>query len=184
MPIAPPSTPTNLSATAGNAKVTLSWSAASGATSYKIFRSTSSGTETLLVPGITSSSYVDTSVTNGTTYYYQVSAVNGVGESARSGEVSARPVVPPPAAPTNVTAISGQARATLSWSPVAGATSYNIYRSTSSGKEVLVYSGVSGTSYVDRGLKNGTTYYYTITAVGPGGESVWSSEVSVTPKVH
>jgi hypothetical protein len=48
---------------------------------------------------------------------------------------------------------------------------------------VLVYSGVTGTSFVDRGLNNGTTYYYTVTAVGPGGESVWSVEVSAKPKV-
>src|SRR5439155_13997613 len=119
-PQAPPAAPTNLAATSGNAKVTLSWSASAGAASYKVYRSTSSGAETLLASGITSGSYLDTSVVNGTTYYYQVSAINTVGESPRSAEVSARPQVPPPAAPTNVTATAGQARATLSWSPVAG----------------------------------------------------------------
>jgi fibronectin type 3 domain-containing protein len=182
-PQAPPAAPTNLAATAGNAQVTLSWTASAGATSYKVYRSTASGAETLLALGIGATSFIDTTVTNGTTYYYQVSAVNGVGESSRSAEVSARPQVPPPAAPTNVTATGGRARVSLSWSEVAGATSYNIYRSTRSGNEVLVYSGVTGTSFVDRGLNNGTTYYYTVTAVGPGGESVWSVEVSATPKV-
>jgi fibronectin type 3 domain-containing protein len=183
-PQAPPSAPTNLTATAGNAKVTLSWTASSGASSYKIYRSTSSGGETLLASSITSSIYVDTSVANGTTYYYQVSAVNVGGESSRSAEVSARPQVPPPAAPIDVTATGGGARINLSWSAVAGATQYNIYRSTSSGNEVLVYSGITTTSFVDRGLANGTTYYYTVTAVGPGGESVMSTEVFTTPKKH
>jgi hypothetical protein len=79
---------------AGNAQVGLTWAAAAGATSYDIYRSTTAGGEgsTPYKTGITATSYTDTGLTNGTTYYYQVTAVNSAGQSARSSEVSATPV--------------------------------------------------------------------------------------------
>jgi hypothetical protein len=84
--------PTNLKATAGDAYVTLSWDAVTNATSYNIKRSTTSGTETLIT-SVTGSAitFNDSDLTNGTTYYYVVSAVNSGGESANSNEVSATP---------------------------------------------------------------------------------------------
>ncbi len=88
-----PATPANFTATAGNGRVTLSWTASSGATSYNVYRSTTSGSEgtTAYNAGITSTSFIDTSVTNGTKYYYKVAAVNSGGTSAQSGEQSATP---------------------------------------------------------------------------------------------
>jgi regulation of enolase protein 1 (concanavalin A-like superfamily) len=92
-PVAP-AAPTGLSAAAGNAQVSLSWTAASGATSYNIKRSTTSGGTYTTVVSSTATSYVNTGLTNGTTYYYVVSAVNTVGESANSSQASATPAVP------------------------------------------------------------------------------------------
>jgi beta-galactosidase len=89
-----PSAPTNLAATPGNGKVTLSWTGVSGATSYNIYRGTSSGGEALLLGGVSATTYSDTSVANGTTYYYKVSAVNANGESGYSNEASALPALP------------------------------------------------------------------------------------------
>ncbi len=86
-----PAAPTNLKATAGNAQVALTWTGSAGATSYNVYRGTSSGGETLLQSGLTATSYTDTSAANGTTYFYTVAAVNSVGTSARSSEVSATP---------------------------------------------------------------------------------------------
>jgi hypothetical protein len=88
-----------LTATSGNAVVHLTWTAPSNGgatiTNYKIYRGTSSGAETLLTPlGSSPTSFDDTTVTNGTTYYYKVSAVNSVGEGALSTEASAKPVAP------------------------------------------------------------------------------------------
>ncbi len=88
-----PAAPAGLTATGGNAQVTLNWTASTGATSYDIFRGTSAGGEgtTPLATGVTSATYVDKSVTNGTTYYYEIEAVNGVGSSGVSNEASAAP---------------------------------------------------------------------------------------------
>ena len=86
-----PAAPTNLAATAGNGQVTLTWTAAGGAISYNLYRGTSGGGETLLQSGLTGTSFTNTGLSNGTTYYYQITAVNSSGESARSTEVSATP---------------------------------------------------------------------------------------------
>jgi hypothetical protein len=90
----PPGTPTGLTANAGNAQVALSWTASSGASSYNIYRSTSSGGEgsTPYRTGVSGTSFTDTGLSNGARYYYQVTAVNSTAESAKSSEVSAIPV--------------------------------------------------------------------------------------------
>jgi hypothetical protein len=91
-PVAPPSAPTGLSATAGNAQVALSWNSASGATSYNVKRSLSSGgTYASVATGVTATAYTNTGLTNGTTYYFVVSAVNAGGESSNSSQASATP---------------------------------------------------------------------------------------------
>ncbi|PYT72949.1 MAG: hypothetical protein DMG42_13580 [Acidobacteria bacterium] len=93
-----PSTPTNLTAAPGNGQVTLSWSAATGAASYNLYRSTTSGGEgsTPVVTGIASTSYTNTGLTNGITYYFRVAAVNASGTSGQSNQASATPNAPPP----------------------------------------------------------------------------------------
>jgi PKD repeat protein len=97
----PPGAPTGLTASAGNAQVSLSWTAPSSnggvaITSYRVYRGTASGGETLLSTGGCSGlgvvlSCTDTGLTNGQTYYYKVSAVNSLGEGAQSNEASAKP---------------------------------------------------------------------------------------------
>ena len=181
-----PAAPSNLAATAGNNQVALSWAASSGATSYNVYRGTASGNETLLPAGkgVSGTSYTDTAVTNGTKYFYEVTAVNSVGESGKSNEVSATPAVNSvPAAPSNLAATAGNGQVALSWAASSGATSYNVYRGTASGKETLLPAGkgVSGTSYTDTAVTNGTKYYYEVTAVNSVGESGKSNEVSATP---
>src|SRR6202142_4150248 len=85
-------TPPGLSAIPGNAQVSLMWSASSGATSYHVKRATTSGGPYTQVAVPTSTSYTDTSLTNGTTYYYVVSALDSAGESGNSAQVGALPV--------------------------------------------------------------------------------------------
>lgn len=88
-----PSAPTGLSATAGSGQVTISWSSVSGATSYNIYWSTAAGvtkTNGTKLSNVTSP-YPHTSLTNGTTYYYVMTAVNSYGESSESSQISATP---------------------------------------------------------------------------------------------
>src|SRR5204862_7953279 len=87
----PPAVPTNVTATGGNGQVVLSWSASSGASSYNVKRSTTSGGRYTTIASPSTTGYTDTGVTNGTTYYYVVSAVNSAGESANSTQASATP---------------------------------------------------------------------------------------------
>jgi alpha-tubulin suppressor-like RCC1 family protein len=96
--IAPPSAPTQVRANGGNAKVTISWQAVPDATSYNIYWSTASGVSKTnyedQIEDIDINAYTHTGLTNGTTYYYIVTAENSSGESDASSEVSAKPDEP------------------------------------------------------------------------------------------
>src|ERR1039457_29313 len=177
-----PPTPTNLTATAGNGQVGLSWSAASGATSYNVKRATTSGGPYTTIGSPTTASYTDTGLTNGTTYYYVVSAVNTAGQSTNSSQVSATPQPAIPPAPTNLVATAGNGQVGLSWSGSSGATSYNVQRATTSGGGYTTIASPTTTSYTDTGVTNGTTYYYVVAAVNTAGQSANSSQVSATPQ--
>ena len=98
-----PAAPTGLAATAGNAQVTLSWTASNGAATYNVYRGTATGAEgaSPIATGIAATTYTNTGLTNGTTYYYKVAAVNGSGTSPMSNEMSAKPV----SVATNVTSL-------------------------------------------------------------------------------
>ncbi len=98
-----------------------------------------------------------------------------------------------PSAPQQLSAVPSQTSVLpsvqLNWSPPSdsapGAT-YNVYRSTSAGREQTnlaapIAKGLTGTSFTDNGLANGTTYYYVVTAANPGGfEGLASNEASAT----
>ena len=87
-PPPPAATPNNLTALPGNSVVSLSWSASSGATGYNVLRSTVNGGPYVdTATGVTAASYADTSVANGTTYYYVVQATNSGGTRDRKSVV-------------------------------------------------------------------------------------------------
>ena len=115
LPDAVPPAPDGLVATAGDGQISLSWHRAGSATSYNIRRSqTSGGPYVDIATGVDATTYVDTGLVNGTTYYYVVSAVNAVGESPDSLETSATPRLVPPAAPADLEAVPGDAQVELS----------------------------------------------------------------------
>ncbi len=178
----PPSAPTGLTATAGNASVSLTWNASSGATSYNVKRSTTSGSGYATISSPSAAAYTDTTAVNGTTYYYVVTAVNAAGESGVSNQASATPTLAAPAEPTGLSATGGNAQVSLTWNPSSGATSYNVKRSTTSGSEVTISSPASA-SYTDSNVTNGTKYYYVVSAVNAAGQSANSAEVSATPNI-
>lgn len=178
-----------VSITAGDGFVELTWDAVHGAASYDVYRSTSPGVskETADVFHVEASPFHDTTVANGTTYYYCVVAVGGGGESEQSAEVSARPAVALGAPETPMVTLVEEQPQTLvvSWLPptIGNPESYNLYWSTAPGVTVGSNAILDVTSpYVHSGLLGKTTYYYVVTAVERGAESVPSVEVSGTPK--
>ena len=131
---------------------------------------------------MTATSFSDATALNGTTYYYVVTSVNGGGESSNSSEASA---TPQPPAPTGLAATPGNNQVGLSWTAAAGATSYNVKRGTVSGGPYTTIStpgAVTGSTYTDASALNGTTYYYVVSAVNGGGESLNSTQASATPQ--
>ena len=182
-----PAAPTGVSATGGTNQATVSWASASGATSYNIYWSTTSGvtkTNGTKIPAATSP-YVQMGLSAGTSYYYIITAVNSVGESAASTQATAttNPAPPTvPVAPTGVTATGGANQVSVSWSAVSNAASYNLYYSTTSGVTIATGTKITGatTPYVQTGLSASTTYFYIVTAVNSTGESAASAQVSAT----
>jgi fibronectin type 3 domain-containing protein len=84
-------------------------------------------------------------------------------------------------APQNLTATPGAAKITLSWDAVSGADDYTIQRSSSSGGTYTnLASGVAATNYMDSGLADGATWYYTVATNGPSGLGTASAPVSAT----
>jgi fibronectin type 3 domain-containing protein len=178
----PPTAPTSLTAITGNAQVALNWSASSGATSYNVKRSTTSGGPYTTVSSPTVTNYTNTGLTNGTKYYYVVSAVGAAGESVNSAQVNATPAAPatPPAAPTGLQATGGNAQVSLTWAASTGATSYHVKRSTS-GSGYAQIAAPTAANYTDTTVTNGTAYYYVVSALNAVGESANSAQATATP---
>ena len=108
--------------------------------------------------------------------------MSGSGESGYSNQAGATPTSNPPPAPSGLTAAASYGQVSLSWTASAGATSYNVYRSTTNGGPYTqIASGATTTNYTDTGLSKGTTYYYVVTAVNGIGESGYSNQAGATP---
>ena len=194
----PPSAPVSLITTDLNGGVSLSWVAngENDLAGYNVYRSTTSGGPYAKVNAglVGTNSFTDSGLTNGVTYYYVVTAVDtSNNESPDSNQASATPdgTLPdstPPGQPTGLGASAGDGQVGLSWnangdSDLAG---YDVYRGTSSGGPYTRLNGtlLTGTSYTDTGVTNGTAYFYVVTAVDlSGNNSTDSAEVSATPSV-
>ena len=161
-----PAAPTNFSATVNADTVNLSWDTVANATSYNIYRDSS------LLGSTTSNTFTDTTLADGT-YFYEVSAVDDIGESTSKASVSATVNNVPPAAPSNLSASVNQDSIDLSWDTVTDATSYNVYRDSS-----LIASPTT-TTFTDTALADGT-YLYEVSAVDDAGESTSKASVSAT----
>ena len=193
VPLTVPGAPTGLTAIAGNGQVTLSWTApasdgGSKVTGYNVFEGTTADLSgSAPVTNVTGSTVTLPALTNGTTYYFQVAAVNTAGQGPRSDEVSAVPVTVP-GAPTGLTAIAGNGQVTLSWTAPASdggskVTGYDLYVGTTadlSGNAPV--ARVTGTVVTVTNLINGTRYYFGVTAVNRVGEGRPSNEVSAVPR--
>ncbi|HEV2292472.1 MAG TPA: fibronectin type III domain-containing protein [Tepidisphaeraceae bacterium] len=188
--VMPAPAPTNLAATAASStRIDLTWTASAGATGYNVKRSTSaSGPFTTIATDVTTTSYADTGVTGGATYYYFVTAVNAAGGSLNSNQASATTPGGTNAAPTVATPASASAN------PATGtATNLSVLGADDAGEASLTYTwsatGPAAVTYSINGTnaaKNSTatfsragSYIFTATITDSGGLTTASS-VNVT----
>ena len=166
---------------AASGKPMLTWNAVEGATSYRIYRSTSKGSGYSLLGTTTATSYTNTGAKAGTTYYYRVKACNDAGLSPYSNIVSgqAKAVTPKLSAPVvKIGNSASSGKPMLTWNAVSGATSYKVYRAASQNGTYSLLGTVTTTSYTNTGAKAGATYYYKVKAINSAGESAYSNIVS------
>jgi fibronectin type 3 domain-containing protein len=116
-----------------------------------------------------------------------VSADNGganplIANSNAVGTWQSFTVVTPPAVPSGLMAIASYSQVALSWAGSAGATGYNLKRSTTNGGPyAVIAANLPSAGYTDTGLTNFTAYYYVVSATNDAGESTNSLQVSATP---
>jgi hypothetical protein len=171
----PPSAPTLAVPTAGNGSVGLSWTAPASnggatVTDYAVYRSTSSGTETLLANTGGALTYTDTAVTNGTTYFYKVAAINSAGTGALSNERSATPNA---ASPDFILAVTPSSRTITR----GGSTTYTV--------TVTAVNGFTGSVSLAAGISpsaNGATLSFNPTGLILGSSASSTLTVGTVKK--
>jgi hypothetical protein len=177
--VSTPDAPANLTAApASPGAMTVSWAASIGAASYALKRSSNGGTTYTQIAAQTATSYTDTGLTNGTSYCYEVAAVNNGGTGTYSSAVctAASASFPVGNVAVHQTATT---QLTVSFTGVSGATSYNLSRAVNGGSYSALAS-ITGTSYNNTGLTNGSSYCYTVAAVFSTGTANASSPVCET----
>jgi fibronectin type 3 domain-containing protein len=172
---ATPTAPSALSALAGNGSVSLSWTAGSNNGKFNVYRAAGTSAAVRIATGLTTASYTDATVVNGTEYTYSVTGTNGTKESPASNLAIALPRGEVPAQVTGLVATAGNATVSLTWVAAARATSYKVVRGTDT------IATVAAASYTDNAVVNGTTYSYSVVATNVWGNAPVSTSVSAKP---
>jgi len=183
--VAPLGAPAGVTAAAGNAQATVSWTApqwdgGSAITGYTV---TASDGATVSAAAAATSATV-TGLANGTSYTFTVTAANSTGTGPASVASGAVTPSAPPGAPAGVTATAGNGEATVTWTAPASTgggaiTSYKV--AASPGSATATVAGTVTTAAVT-GLANGTSYTFTVTAATVGGSGPASAASNaVTP---
>jgi fibronectin type 3 domain-containing protein len=169
-------TPTSFTASRGasTSGVNLAWTAAVGATRYKIFRGVGSASTdiTPATPFITGTSFTDTSAVPGTLYTYAVRAVGGA--SVSDSEISSSSTgYRALSAPTSVSATNGSSisNVTVTWVASTGAVRYKVFRGIGAASTDITPASplITGTTFVDSTAVQGTVYTYAVKTVGVDG---------------
>ncbi|WP_324650059.1 PA14 domain-containing protein, partial [Georgenia sp. H159] len=192
---------TNVAASAGAETIGVTWtaSATESVVGYYVYRGTAAGVTTDGGPisganPVMGTSFVDDTAEVGVTYYYAVTAVDGLGRlSELSNEavaqISEAPDTEAPAAPVELTAEAGDGVVSLAWSASESedTVGYNVRRDLEVGGaadgELITSTPVSALTFDDTAVTNGTTYFYVVTAVdAAGNESATSPEAYAVPR--
>lgn len=183
-----PATPSNFKAVRSSYKsIKLSWSKVPGASGYAIYRASSENGKYTLIRRITrgkTTSYTNTSLTCGKTYYYKIRAYRNVSGkriySKYTEVVSASPYLSKPSTPS---ASRSSYKILIKWKAVSGAKGYKVWRATEPEGEFKLVKTItksSTRSFYDSSVVPGTTYYYKITATRSGSQSDFSNVRSYT----
>lgn len=185
-----PSAPGSLKAvSAGSKSIKISWSAVSGASGYVVYRYNPKTKAYSRVKLTSSTSYINTELVTGTTYYYKVSAYCTVSRkniySKPTAKVAVKPLL---SAPGSVKAVSAGSKSNkISWSAVNGATGYVVFCFSPSNKSYRKINAKNKTSCIDTGLDAGRIYYYKVSAYKTvSGKNIFgnlSATSSATPLV-
>ncbi len=173
----------NLTATPGVRQNTLSWDAVAGAAKYELWAWEESADWYRLDDGsLTDTTYNHTGLTIGNTYYYALRALTSDDKEGLWSDQAEATVLGELTTPVlSATASAGQVL--LTWLPVPGAESYELWVADSvSGWQQLDDGALAATTFTHSSGAAGTTYYYTLRAhASEGKESAWSEHVSATP---
>lgn len=157
----------------------LSWTKNNEAAGYEIYRADKKGASYKKIKTTTATSYTNTSLSTGNTYYYKIRAYAKSGNKTITGVYSsAKAVKPVLSTPSTVKAKAGKRSAIISWKKVSGANGYKVYRATKkSGKYATVktITKSSTVKFTNKKLKSGKRYYYKMRAYKKvGGKTVYS----------
>ncbi len=159
----------------------IKWNKIAGVTGYQIYRAAGKNSAYKKIKTVKGTSYKDTGLTAGTTYYYKVRAYKGSTVYSFSSAVSRAPRPKTPSISTK----AGKRKITVQWKQVSGASGYRIYRATKkSGKYKAIKTVKSKTrKYTNKRLKKGRRYYYKVRAYKTvKGKKVYSSYSSYSTK--
>jgi fibronectin type 3 domain-containing protein len=188
-----PTVPSGLVAVPGDATVTLDWAdnVEADLAGYRVYRRDADGSwPSSPLASQVASTYTDGALVNGVEYAYRVTAVDTSGNESAPASVAATPAVPPPdstppASPSRLVAVSGDATVTLDWADnvepdLAG---YRVYRQDADGSwpSSPLASPASSAFVDDTGLANGTAYTYRVSAVDVWGNESLPSTLTATP---
>ncbi|MFB7141327.1 fibronectin type III domain-containing protein [Gottfriedia sp. NPDC056225] len=179
--------PTNVKVSASTYNsAKLSWTKADDVSGYDIYRSTSSTGTYTKIATTSSTSYTNSSLNTGTTYYYKIKSYKKGTSTQYSDYSKIVSVKPALSTPTSVKATSSSYNSVkTSWSAVSGASGYEVYRSTSSNGTYSRVGTITSTSYTNSSLTTNKTYYYKVKSYRVvSGKKVYgnySSVVSAKP---
>ena len=178
-PLPAPAAPGAPTLAAADQQITVSWTAVANATSYQVFYGeTADSSKSMLISAVTATQCIINGLTDGTTYYIWIKAENSSGTSDYSPAAHATPMAPltKPYPPISVSLTPGSQQLSVAWLAVSGATSYQVWYSSSNDSGTAQQCGgdITKLSYNITGLTNGTTYYVWVKAKNSLGVSDFS----------